>query len=201
LSVFVLDQRKRPLMPCCEKRARLLLERGRAVVDRRYRFTRWALYEALADTGLPAEAACGGRTKFNRSRLGILKTYALCVGEVRARVGWQQPTRAIKASGRGDDLTKLAAHGLPRGSCMRTKSVRGFQTGDMVRAEVPTGNKAGTQVGRAAVRGGGCFRVRHADGINARYCKLLPCADGDCHAGPPALPPRPQERGFQRGRP
>jgi hypothetical protein len=39
LSVFVLDQRNRPVMPCCEKRARLLLECGRAVVDRRYPLT------------------------------------------------------------------------------------------------------------------------------------------------------------------
>ena len=31
MSVFVLDQRKQPLMPCLEKRARLLLERGKAV--------------------------------------------------------------------------------------------------------------------------------------------------------------------------
>jgi hypothetical protein len=31
LSVFVIDRRKKPLMPCSEKRARLLLERGRAV--------------------------------------------------------------------------------------------------------------------------------------------------------------------------
>jgi hypothetical protein len=38
LSVFVVDRRKRPLMPCCEKRARLLLEHGRAVVHRRYPF-------------------------------------------------------------------------------------------------------------------------------------------------------------------
>jgi RRXRR protein len=30
--VFVLDKRKRPLMPCTEKRARLLLARGRAAV-------------------------------------------------------------------------------------------------------------------------------------------------------------------------
>ena len=34
LSVFVLDQRKKPLMPCSEKRARLLLDRGRAKVHR-----------------------------------------------------------------------------------------------------------------------------------------------------------------------
>jgi hypothetical protein len=39
LLVFVLDKRKRPVMPCCEKRARPLLECGRAVVHRRYPFT------------------------------------------------------------------------------------------------------------------------------------------------------------------
>lgn len=39
MAVFVLDKRKRSLMPCTEKRARLLLERGRAVVARRYPFT------------------------------------------------------------------------------------------------------------------------------------------------------------------
>ena len=39
MAVFVLDKRKKPLMPCSEKRARLLLERGRAVVARRHPFT------------------------------------------------------------------------------------------------------------------------------------------------------------------
>ena len=34
MAVFVLDKNKKPLMPCCEKRARLLLERGRARVVR-----------------------------------------------------------------------------------------------------------------------------------------------------------------------
>ena len=38
MSVFVLDQRHQPLMPCSEKRARLLLHRGRAVVHRRTPF-------------------------------------------------------------------------------------------------------------------------------------------------------------------
>ncbi|WP_415843663.1 RRXRR domain-containing protein, partial [Vreelandella rituensis] len=32
MAVFVLGKDKQPLMPCSEKRARLLLERGRAVV-------------------------------------------------------------------------------------------------------------------------------------------------------------------------
>ena len=34
MAVFVLDKQKKPLMPCSEKRARLLLQRGRAVVVR-----------------------------------------------------------------------------------------------------------------------------------------------------------------------
>ena len=39
MSVFVLDRRKKPLMPCTEKRARLLLSRGRARVHRIHPFT------------------------------------------------------------------------------------------------------------------------------------------------------------------
>ena len=39
VSIFVLDKRKKPLMPCSEKRARQLLEKRRAVVHRLYPFT------------------------------------------------------------------------------------------------------------------------------------------------------------------
>ncbi|BBI72625.2 hypothetical protein HAALTHF_22850n [Vreelandella aquamarina] len=39
MAIFVLDKKKQPLMPCSEKRARLLLARGRAVVHKRYPFT------------------------------------------------------------------------------------------------------------------------------------------------------------------
>ena len=39
MSVFVLDKRKKPLMPCSEKRARLLLERGRARIHKMRPFT------------------------------------------------------------------------------------------------------------------------------------------------------------------
>src|SRR5665647_2173191 len=37
--VFVLDKHKKPLMPCSEKRARLLLERKRAVIHKMEPFT------------------------------------------------------------------------------------------------------------------------------------------------------------------
>lgn len=39
MAVFVLDKNKKPLMPCSEKRARLLLLRGRAVVHLMYPFS------------------------------------------------------------------------------------------------------------------------------------------------------------------
>ena len=39
MAVFVLDRKKKPLMPCSEKRARLLLNRGRARVHKMYPFT------------------------------------------------------------------------------------------------------------------------------------------------------------------
>lgn len=39
MAVFVLDKRKRPLMPCSERRARLLLRKHRAVVHRMVPFT------------------------------------------------------------------------------------------------------------------------------------------------------------------
>ncbi len=47
--MFVLDQHQKPLMPCTEKRARLLLERGRAVVHRQFPFT-IRLKDRTADT-------------------------------------------------------------------------------------------------------------------------------------------------------
>jgi hypothetical protein len=37
--VYVLDKRKKPLMPCSHKRARQFLERGRARVHKRFPFT------------------------------------------------------------------------------------------------------------------------------------------------------------------
>lgn len=148
--------------------------------------TRWALFRALKATGLPVSAWSGGRTKWNRSRLGVPKTHALdaaCVGEVEALAGWQAPTLAIKATGRGAyQRTRLDRFGFPRGYLMRGKSVRGFATGDMVRAVVPTGKKAGTHVGRVAVRATGSFNIQTREtviqGINAKHCSVIARGDG-----------------------
>ncbi|PFG52424.1 5-methylcytosine-specific restriction endonuclease McrA [Marinobacter sp. LV10R520-4] len=148
--------------------------------------TRWALHQTLKQTGLPVEVGTGGRTKFNRRRLNIPKTHALdaaCVGEVEIVEGWDVPTLAIKATGRGSyKRTRLTKHGFPRGYLMRQKQVQGFQTGDMVRAIVPTGTKAGTWLGRVAVRKTGSFNIQTSggaiQGVSYRHCTLTQRADG-----------------------
>ena len=57
--------------------------------------TRRVLFEALRRTGLPVTGHSGGRTKFNRTRLGIPKSHALdaaCVGETDVRrAGGREP--------------------------------------------------------------------------------------------------------------
>lgn len=148
--------------------------------------TRWALFQALKTTGLPVETGSGGRTKFNRTRLGIPKTHALdaaCVGEVADVRRPAQPTLQVKCSGRGSrSRTRNDAFGFPRGYLMRAKSVRGFRTGDMVRATVPAGKKAGVHTGRVAVRSTGSFNIQTSAGViqgtHHRHCRVLSRGDG-----------------------
>jgi 5-methylcytosine-specific restriction endonuclease McrA len=144
--------------------------------------TRWALANALKASGLHVELASGGRTKFNRTRMGIPKDHALdaaCVGNVEAVTGWEVPTLQAKAMGRGThQRTRLDKFGFPRGYCMRTKFVKGFQTGDWVKAVVLKGKHAGTHVGRVAVRATGSFNVGALQGINHKACKVIQRACG-----------------------
>ncbi|CDQ12099.1 HNH endonuclease domain protein [Acidithiobacillus ferrivorans] len=154
--------------------------------------TRWALFQRLKATGLDVEVASGGRTKWNRIRLGLPKAHcidAACVGYVDAINQWQQPVLGIKATGRGSyQRTRLTKHGFPRGYLTRSKSAFGFQTGDMVHAVVPTragrkpGKKAGAYLGRVAIRASGNFNIQTGNGlvqgIHHRFCTLIQRADG-----------------------
>lgn len=148
--------------------------------------TRNALFFALRATDLPVEAGSGGCTKWNRERLGIPKAHALdaaCVGSVAAVQGWAMPILAIKAMGRGSyQRTRLDKCGFPRGYLTRTRRIHGFQTGDMVRAVVPSGKKAGIHIGRVAVRASGSFNIQTpagvVQGIAHRFCRILARGDG-----------------------
>lgn len=148
--------------------------------------TRWALFNTLKNMGVPVTMWSGGRTKFNRAQLHIPKTHALdaaCVGNIDAIRDWNKPTLAIKATGRGSyQRTRLNAYGFPRGYLTRQKRIKGFQTGDMVKAEVTKGKKTGSYVGRVAVRASGSFNLQTAQGvvqgIGYRCCKVIQRADG-----------------------
>jgi len=144
------------------------------------------LAERLKATGLPVELASGGRTKFNRVRLGLPKTHALdavCVGQMDGVQGWQVPTLQIKCAGRGSyQRTRLDKFGFPRGYLMRSKAVAGFATGDLVKAVVPAGAKQGCHRGRVAVQATGSFNIQTREGvvqgIHHRHCKVLQRGDG-----------------------
>jgi 5-methylcytosine-specific restriction endonuclease McrA len=164
--------------PEVESQARMPLRDAAAVNT-----TRYALVEALGTLGLPIGTWSGGRTRWNRDRLGMKKAHcldALCVGEFTDVRLPSLHTLIITAQGRGRyQRTNVDASGFPRGHFTREKRIRGFSTGDLVRAEVPGYLKTGgVHLGRIAVRASGSFRVGKMDGINAKYCRVVQRLDG-----------------------
>lgn len=158
--------------------------------------TRWALFNTLKNAiGLPVTVASGGRTKYNRQRLGVSKTHALdaaCVGAFDRLHDWTAPTLMIKCTGRGSyQRTRLNRFGFPRGVLMRQKQVQGFQTGDRVKAVVPTGKKAGTYTGHVAVRKTGSFNIQTeqdvVQGISHKHCTLIQRGDGYGYHNTPSI--------------
>jgi 5-methylcytosine-specific restriction endonuclease McrA len=148
--------------------------------------TRWALWRALEATALPVTSSSGGRTKWNRSRTGAPKSHtldALHVGDLQTVTGWPSTVLVVKATGRGTYArTRTDTYGFPRLRLPRIKQIKGFTTGDLVRATVPNGKKAGVHTGRVAVRSTGKFNIttRHGtvQGIHHRHVRLLQRADG-----------------------
>ena len=155
--------------------------------------TRLELAKQLKASKLPVELSSGGRTKFNRSQLSLPKTHALdaaCVGIVNGIEGWNVPTLEITCTGRGSyQRTRLNQYGFPRGYLTRQKSIKGFQTGDQVKAVVPQGKKAGVYKGRVAVRASGSFNITTeagtVQGISYKYCELISRNDGYGYAMQP----------------
>jgi 5-methylcytosine-specific restriction endonuclease McrA len=165
---------------------------------------RWELFRRLKETALPLETGTGGRTKFNRTRLGLPKTHwldAACVGASTPETLKVEGVRPllVRATGRGRRRRcNPDRFGFARGHAGKQSAFFGLRTGDVVRAEVPKGKQAGTHVGRAAVRSTGSFRVGKSDGISWRYCRLLHRRDGyDYGESGATFPPLPLKgRGF-----
>ena len=157
--------------------------------------TRWALFNALKATGLAVETGTGGQTKWNRSRLGIVKTHALdaaCVGTVYDVQGVNAPALRVTCTGRGSRCkTRLDQYGFPRTYLSKQKTAFGFKTGDMVIANVTKGIKTGVHKGRLAIRLSGSFNVQSGlkgipavQGISYKYCRITQRADGYGYSQP-----------------
>ena len=159
--------------------------------------TRIAIGEMLKSFGLPVSFWSGGRTKHNRVKQGYPKEHwvdAACVGEGGARVHISEKMvpLIITATGRGSrQMCRVDRFGFPRTKAKSVKRVKGFQTGDMVRAVVEKGKKAGRYFGRVAIRASGSFNIKQSketiQGIGWRWCQLIQRMDGYAYAFLPAL--------------
>ena len=149
--------------------------------------TRFALLEALKATGLPVETGSGGLTKFNRSQQNIDKTHwldAACVGKSTPKLIIKNvKPLLINANGHGSRQScRTDKYGFPKRYVPRLKFVKGFQTGDIVKAIVNTGKKVGEYLGRVAVRTTGSFNISTkkelVQGISYRNCICVHKKDG-----------------------
>lgn len=148
--------------------------------------TRWALFGRLKMTGKEIITGSGGLTKFNRIRLGLTKTHffdAACVGDTHELLVLANQPLSIKATGHGSrQMCRTDKFGFPSRYVPKFKFVKGFQTGDIVKAIVTSGKKMGTYMGRVAVRSSGSFNISAASGliqgISCKYCQQIHQKDG-----------------------
>ncbi len=165
--------------------------------------TRWMLYEQLKALSVPVECGSGGRTKYNRVSRGLGKVHWLDASCVGASTPEQLQMASVvpllvTANGHGSrQMCLMDKRGFPRSGPKQAKRVKGFQTGDIVKAVVPSGVKSGTYVGRVAVRATGSFNIttkegKTIQGISHRYCTALQTCDGYSYQkGEAAFPPAP----------
>ena len=125
-------------------------------------------------------------TKYNRDELGLPKQHyydALSVGNVQDYKFLTDKVLIISSKGRGSrQMCRMDRFGFPRTSPKNGKSVKGFQTGDIVKAIVPTRSKQGEYFGRVAVRSSGYFDIETngniVQGIGYKYCRIVQRNDG-----------------------
>jgi hypothetical protein len=152
--------------------------------------TRWILFDRLKKTELPVEIGTGGRTLYNRVRLELPKKHwidAAAVGMVESLQFLTSQPLLITAKGWGSrQMCTPNKYGFPMRHKTRCKTFFGFQTGEIVRAILPSGKFAGTHVGRLTVRESGVFEMKTSIGkvspVRHKYCKSIHRNDGYMYA-------------------
>jgi len=149
--------------------------------------TRNKIVRELQAFGLSVTTSTGARTKFNRKVQGYPKAHwidAAVLGEQGESVELLSGSILhIKAMGRGSrQMRNSDKFGFPRGKPKGPSRVKGFRTGDLVKAVIPTGKKAGTYVGRLTVRSSGSFNIKpkgkRVEGISYKHIKSIQKQDG-----------------------
>jgi 5-methylcytosine-specific restriction endonuclease McrA len=161
--------------------------------------TRWALHRRLVATNLPVAVGTGGRTKWNRTRRGLLKAHwtdAACVGASTPealRVGGVVPLASTAMGRHSRQMRRTDAHGFPDKAPKATSVVGGFRTGASAR-EISSARWYLLQARRwgctwggspIAVRATGSCTIKTAtgtvQGIHYRYCRPLHRGDGNAY--------------------
>lgn len=148
------------------------------------RYVEKTLFDIFGDV----ECSSGGRTKYNRQTLGLPKDHhydALCVGTIPEDEykNINQKCLYVTAQGRGNRLRgNINCCGVITVKYKNREKLKfGFQSGDIVRAEVPKGKYAGTYTGRVTIRSTGRFDIKTKSGkisTSYKYCRILQHTDG-----------------------
>jgi len=150
--------------------------------------TRWALYKRLKATGLPVETGTGGHTKFNRIKQEYPKAHwidAACVGKSGEHIIIPKGMTPLiaKATGHGNrQMCGTDKYGFPKGHRTNQKTHFGFQTGNIVKATIPTGKHKGIHTGKISCRATGYFDISTTEnriqGIKHNHCTIIHHPDG-----------------------
>lgn len=153
--------------------------------------TRWKLFETLEGTGLLVEVGTGGRTKFNRSKMGYPKDHwidAACVGEsgLGIELNPRMQILSIKAMGHGSrQMCRTDKYGFPITHKARVKHRFGFQTGDICKATIPKGKYIGFYpIGRIVAKSGSFLFAKPGTksldriSVNHKYLQQIHRNDG-----------------------
>ncbi len=145
------------------------------------------------------ECGSGGLTKYNRITQALPKTHwcdAACVGKGTPEKIQTRGVRPLLISAKGHGNRKMCypdKYGFPKRHRSRKKNHFGYQTGDLVRAVVPSGKYQGVHVGRVLARATGSFDIvtssGKVQGISQKHCRPIHQSDGYSYHTGKILPP------------
>lgn len=187
-KILVIDQDQRPLDPIHPAQARQLLSHKKAAIFRRFPFTlilkeselelpvsklRLKIDPGAKYTGIALINDLTGEVVFAADCVRI-STPKLIIKGIKPLL--------IAASGYGSRQScRTDKFGFPIGYCPRRKVHFGFQTGDIVKANIPSGKYLGQFFGRITIRSRPSFSLKTTANkfdVHPKYLRRIHQADG-----------------------